>query len=141
MSQSLNDWFESVGNWFESLKQNILNFFIQKDEDEREETNVEASSMNNTVNQVDGLVNSKFGAFYTLKDFLVEFWNAIQNSGNVQPDFIITLPDFCGGGSFNALDLSFYNNYRSYIHGIISGICYFVYIKRLFVKIPNIIHN
>ncbi len=130
MSESINDCFESIGNWFS-----------KKDEDERQESNDKASEMNNTASQVNGLIDDKFSAFYSLKDFLVEFWNAIQDSDDTPPDFNIVLPEFCGGKTVNVLDLSFYNNYRDYIHGIIAGICYFVYIRKIYIKIPNIIHD
>ena len=97
--------------------------------------------MQNKTEQVNGLVSDKFSAFYTVKDFLSDFWNTVQNSGSVEPNFNITLPEFAGGQTINALDLSFYNNYRNYIHGLIAGICYFVYIKRFIKRIPSIIHN
>lgn len=141
MSESLNDWFESIGNTFNSMGESIKDFFNVKDEEEREETNNKSEQMGDTANQVESLITDKFGAFYTMKDFLFEFWTTIQNSGEVQPDFKVTLPAFCGGGTYNVIDFTFYNNYRNYIHGLIAGICYFIYIKKLFHKIPTIIHN
>lgn len=74
-----------------------------------------------------------------MKDFLQQFWNAIFESNSEPPEFNITLPEFCGCGTYNVLDLRFYNQYRDYIHGIIAGICYFVYIKKLYNNLPNII--
>ena len=68
-----------------------------------------------------------------------DFWNAIFNSGEEIPEFKVTLPAFCGGGTYNVLDLRFYAQYRDYIHGLIAGICYFVYIKKLYHNLPNII--
>lgn len=97
--------------------------------------------MQDKTNEVNGLISDKFSAFYTVKDFLFDFWNTVQNSESVEPNFYITLPEFCGGQTVNCLDLSFYNNYRNYIHGLIAGICYFVYIKRFIKRIPSIIHN
>lgn len=123
------------------MGESIKNFFSSKDEEERQETNDKSDEMSDTANQVEGLITDKFSAFYTMKDFLVEFWTTIQNSSDEEPKFEITLPEFCGGGTYNVIDFSFYNNYRNYIHGLIAGICYFVYIKKLYNKIPNIIHN
>lgn len=141
LGQGIGDWFKSIGESINNFFVGIKDFFTKKDEDERDEVGGMGDDMSGTVNEVDGLVTSKFGAFYSLKDFLVEFWNAIQDSGNTPPTFEITLPEFCGGGTFNALDLSFYNQYRNYVHGIIAGICYFIFVRRIIEKIPYIIHR
>ena len=143
--QSVGHWFSdlgtNIGNWFSNLWTNICNFFTKRDEDAKQETYDREDEVTNKANEMNGIIEDKFGAFYTLKDFLSEFWNAIQDSGDTQPEFYVTLPEFCGGGTFNVLDFQFYNNYRNYIHGIMAGIIYFVYIKRIYNKIPNVIHN
>lgn len=95
--------------------------------------------MSDVASNVNGLISDKFNAFYSLKDFLSEFWNAIFEADEEVPEFTVTLPEFCGGGTYNVLDLRFYNQYRSYIHGIIAGICYFAYIKKLYQSLPNVI--
>ena len=141
LGTNLGNWFSNVGQWFSDLWTNITNFFTKKDQDEREETSDKSDDMSNTANEINSVLDNKFGAFYTLKDFLVDFWNALNNSGDNPPEFYVTFPSFLGGGTFNILDLGFYNDYRTYIHGIIAGVCYFVYIKRIYTKIPNIIHN
>ena len=138
LSEDFNNGLTSIGNWFSNLGQGIKDFFIKKDTDERNETN--DKTMEGKMQEVNGIVSNKFGAFYTLKDFLVDFWSSIQDSGDTPPEFKLTLPEFCGGATVNAIDFSFYNNYRGYIHGIIAGICYYVYIKRIIREIPYIIH-
>lgn len=142
---NIGNWFSELGsnisNWFSNLWTNISNFFTKKDKDERDEGALKSDEMSVKADEINSVLDSKFGAFYTLGDFLKEFWNTIQNSGETKPDFKVTMPDFLGGGTYNVLDLSFYDKYRNYIHGIIAGICYFVYIKRMYNKIPNIIHN
>lgn len=140
LSEDFNNGLTSIGNWFSNLGQGIKDFFIKKDTDERNETNDKTSDMESKTQEVNGIISNKFGAFYTLKDFLVDFWNSIQDSGDTPPEFKLTLPEFCGGATVNAIDFTFYNNYRSYIHGIIAGICYYVYIKRIIREIPYIIH-
>ena len=106
---------------------------------EEEQKNNNESKMNDVANNVNGVITDKFNAFYSLKDFLIEFWKAIFDNGEDVPEFNVTLPEFCGGGTYNVLDLRFYNKYRNYIHGIIAGICYFVYIKKLYHNLPNVI--
>lgn len=130
MSHSINSFFDSFWNKHKEEK-----------EDEENKSSGKAGEMSGKADEVKGLIEDKFGAFYTLKDFISEFWNAIQNSGDAPPSFSISLPSQFGGGTHNVLDLSFYNNYRNYIHGIIAGICYFVYIKRILTSIPNVIKS
>lgn len=115
---------------------------LKEEEEKRKEEEKKSdneSKMNDVANNVNGVITDKFNAFYSLKDFLVDFWNAIFDSGEEVPEFNVTLPEFCGGGTYNVLDLRFYNQYRNYIHGIIAGICYFIYIKKLYHNLPNVI--
>lgn len=115
---------------------------LKEEEEKRKEEEQKQSNedqISDIANNVGSLVGDKFNAFYSLKDFLVDFWNAIFNSGDEIPKFKVTLPAFCGGGTYNVLDLRFYAQYRDYIHGLIAGICYFVYIKKLYHNLPNII--
>lgn len=121
----------------EKEEQKIKEEEEKKKQEEQEESNQQ--QIEDIANNVGNIVGSKFDAFYSLKDFLVDFWNAIFNSVEEIPEFKVTLPEFCGGGTYNVLDLRFYNQYRDYIHGLIAGICYFVYIKRLYHNLPNII--
>ena len=113
LSEKIKDGFENIGNWFSNLGEGIKNFFTKKDKDERNETNEKSSVMQDKTEEVNGLVSGKFSAFYTVKDFLSDFWNTIQNSGSVEPNFNITLPEVAGGENVNVVDLSFYNNYRN----------------------------
>lgn len=157
LGSSIGGFFSNIGtnidNKFQEWKQDRAEEKEQKEREkeeeqrqkelekqkEKEDQQTNESNMQAIAGQVGGLVNDKFNAYYSLKDFLVEFWNAIFDSSDDPPTFNITLPEFCGGGTYNVLDLRFYNQYRSYIHGIIAGICYFVFIKRLYTNLPGII--
>lgn len=144
ISSKFNEWKEERRLEKEEKAREKEEQRLKEEEEKRLEEEQKKSNneqMDDTANQVDGLVNDKFKAFYTLKDFLSNFWDAISNSSNTQPEFKITLPAFCGGGTYNVFDFSFYNNYREYIHGLIAGISYFIYIKRIMIRIPTIIHN
>ena len=99
-----------------------------------------AGASNDTQPKTMGaLLKQKFGIFYSGLDFLEEFWNVITNKNPECPNFSITLPEFCGGGTYNIFDFQFYNQYRDYVHYIIAGFCYFFFIKRLIADIPKII--
>lgn len=168
MKENLSDLSNSVGTWFSNLGSDIGGWFsdlgnsisskynewkeqrekekeekrLKEEEEKRLEEEQKQSNenkINDIADNVNGVISNKFNAFYSLKDFLSEFWNAIFESDATVPEFNVTLPDFCGGGTYNVLDLRFYNEYRNYIHGIITGICYFVYIKRLYHNLPNVI--
>lgn len=86
-----------------------------------------------------GTLDSKFGFIKSLGDFLSRFFGSFT-SGN-QPNFTVTLPGFLGRGTFSIIDFGFYNNYRVFIHSIIIGISYILFVRRLMREIPAIIHH
>ena len=138
----MNDISSKFSEWKEERAKEKEEQKLKEEEEKRQEEeqkNSNENQMNDIVNNVGNIVGDKFNAFYSLKDFLVEFWNAIFDSDPEPPEFNVTLPEFCGGGTYNVLDLRFYKQYRDYIHGLIAGICYFVYIKKLYHNLPNII--
>lgn len=103
------------------------------------ESAIAGASNNSQPKTMEALFKQKFGIFYSCFDFLQEFWNVITNKNPECPNFFITLPAFCGGGTYNIFDFQFYNQYRDYVHYIIAGFCYFFFIKRLVTDIPKII--
>ena len=155
LRDNLRNWFSDVGDWFTNLGNSISDKWTewkekraedkaekerekQKDEDSR--SNAE-SKIKDKSSEINNNIAEKFNSFYTLKDFFINFWETIENSDNNVPDFSITLPAFLGGQTVQALDLTFYNKYRNYIHGLIIGLCYFSVLRRIFKRIPTIIHN
>lgn len=141
-TNKFNEWKEEKRLEKEQREKEKEEQRLKEEEEKRKEEEQKQNNenqINDIANNVNSLIGDKFGAFYSLKDFLSEFWNAIFNADSEIPNFNITLPAFCGGGTYNVLDLRFYNQYRDYIHGIIAGICYFVFIKRLYHNLPNII--
>lgn len=55
--------------------------------------------------------------------------------GTTTPSFSITYY----GQTVNIIDFSLFVNYRMWLHGIILAIAWFMYIRKLFNKLPNII--
>ena len=55
--------------------------------------------------------------------------------GTTTPSFSITYY----GQTVNIIDFSLFVNYRIWLHGIILAIAWFMYIRKLFNKLPNII--
>lgn len=51
-----------------------------------------------------------------------------------RPDFSFTLPDMYGGGTYQLIDLSFFDEYRNYIHGITGAIAVFFIVRRIVRK-------
>jgi len=91
------------------------------------------------VDVIQNVMNDKFGFFYSFANFISSFFNSF--TAGTSPNFIVTMPAFLGGRSFNAIDFSFYNEYRNYIHFIIAGISYVTFIRKTIREIPKIIHR
>lgn len=95
----------------------------------------------NSSSSINYLLHQKFGIFYSCFDFLSNFWTVISQNNPECPTFEITFPEFLGGGTYNIIDFQFYNEYRDWIHYIIAGFCYYLFIKRMVKELPNIIHS
>lgn len=84
------------------------------------------------------LLKDKLGLFFQLQDFLYDILHA-GYSGD-PPEFTITFTGQYGvHGTYTFLDLSFYNQYRDYIHLFIASIAWFMFIKKMYKRIPNLI--
>ena len=57
------------------------------------------------------------------------------NYGETPPTFSIT----CYGQTLNIIDFSLFMDYRIWLHGIILAISWFLFIRRLFNKLPGLI--
>jgi len=56
------------------------------------------------------------------------------------PEFKITLPDSLGGGTYSIIDFGFFSDYRTIIVNFIRFTAWFVFLKRLYARIPRMIY-
>ena len=89
-------------------------------------------------NEVRETLYNKFPIISSFRTLLNSFQNSFDNEA-VCPSFIITFPNFLGGGIVNVLDLRFYNQYRSYINGFIVAVSYYLFIRKMYYKIPKLV--
>ncbi len=87
---------------------------------------------------IETTIKNKFSFFSNFSNFFGLVFNSLADES--EPEFMITLPGFLGGGTYEAIDFSFYNNYRSWIHGVIIAVSYFLFIKKIAKIIPSVIH-
>lgn len=88
---------------------------------------------NNLFNDVEVLFKEKFGFVYQVISIGEDLKNI--EFGTDTPHFSITLY----GKTFDFIDFSFYDKYRSFIHNITLVIAYFGFIIWLLHQIPGII--
>lgn len=93
---------------------------------------------NLNIDKLNQTLSNKFAFYNDIKSLINDFISAFDKEESC-PEFNITLPAFLGGATLNALDLSFYNNYRTIINSFIIGSCYFFYFRKLYYKIPNLV--
>lgn len=84
------------------------------------------------------LLEDKLGLFAQLKEFLEAIVNSTYNSE--KPQFVIDMQGNLGvTGEYEIINFDAYDQYRPYILNFIAALSWFVFIKRLYRKIPNMI--
>lgn len=73
---------------------------------------------------------------------LMNFFTSIENASvsGEAPKFTFTLPDEYGGTTHSLIDFNAFEDYRAYILNFIRFIAWFIFLKRLFNRIPKIIY-
>lgn len=83
---------------------------------------------------------NKFPFIDSFRQIQNDFVNAFDNETGC-PTFTITLPVFLGGSTVSLIDFRFYNQYRSWINGFIIASSYFLFIRKMYYKIPSMIRG
>lgn len=84
------------------------------------------------------LIKSKLGLFFQLMDFLESIANASVDPQ--RPTIAITFNGQFGiYGTYQIVDLDYYEQYRGYVQMFIASVAWIVFIKRTFKKIPDMI--
>ena len=83
---------------------------------------------------------NKFPFIDSFRQIQNDFVNAFDNETGC-PTFTITLPVFLGGSTVSPIDFRFYNQYRSWINGFIIASSYFLFIRKMYYKIPSMIRG
>jgi len=85
-----------------------------------------------------GLYNdltAKFPILDQMKNMITDFYELISNASAVPPSFDIVYK----GSTVSIIDLSMYDQYRSFIHGIILAIAYFLFGRKILKRLPGLI--
>jgi hypothetical protein len=85
---------------------------------------------------------SDFNAKMPVIDQLSTFFTSVKSvstEGTI-PKFEMTMPPSFGGGTFNIIDFKLFTDYRTLILNIIRFISWFVFLKRLYARIPRMIY-
>jgi hypothetical protein len=83
-----------------------------------------------------------FNAKMPVIDQLSTFFTSVKSvatEGTI-PKFEMTMPPSFGGGTFNIIDFKLFTDYRTLILNIIRFISWFVFLKRLYGRIPKMIY-
>lgn len=81
---------------------------------------------------------SKFPFISSIEKILEDFKTVFSNESS-KPNFTVSLPAFLGVGTFSIIDFSFFDNYRGLIHGFIIAVSYYLFITKLYKKMPQIV--
>lgn len=73
---------------------------------------------------------------------LMDFFTSIENvsTSGQPPKFTFTLPEDYGGTTHSLIDFSSFDDFRVYILNFIRFIAWFIFLKKLFNRIPKIIY-
>lgn len=73
---------------------------------------------------------------------LQEFFSSIKDTtvDSKKPKFEVTFPENWGGDTYSIIDFTFYDEYRAWILNFIRFIAWFVFLKKLYQRIPKIIY-
>ena len=87
-------------------------------------------------------VHAKFESKIPIIPQLSDFFGAIEDvsTSGEPPKFEVTMPEKYGGGTFSVIDFSAFDQYRVYILNFIRFIAWFVFLKRLYNRIPRMIY-
>jgi len=61
----------------------------------------------------------------------------MENGEEATPEFNITLPSVFGGQTVSIFDMSLYNEYKPYVHGLISAFMWGGFILKKYKQIPT----
>jgi hypothetical protein len=82
--------------------------------------------------------NNKIPMVTTMSDFFGQV-KSVSTSGDA-PTFKMTLPPEYGGGTFSIIDFSYFDQWRPWILNFIRFTLWFVFLKRLYNRIPKMIY-
>lgn len=157
MGENISNFNSSVGNWFSDLVTNIGNWFKNLGEhlskllsyinpfDEnffgykiidlfKELFNLLFVPTNNPFSEISNKFDEKFSFVNQIKTLINDLLG-FNNYGDKVPSFSINYK----GLTLVIIDFSIFLNYRTWLHGIILAISWFVFIRRTYNKIPSII--
>lgn len=92
----------------------------------------------------------RFGFAWQITEVVENFKDKLQELAELEsmaepPKIYINLDDseskYDFGGRVEILDFTFYQPYREQVHGIISAIIWVMWLWRMFIKLPSIIHG
>ena len=79
-------------------------------------------------------IEGKFGFIYQIIDLGIDIVNITFSDD--APEFILELED---GTVLSLVDWELFDEYRTFIHGLIVAIAYAIYIPKLIKRLPSII--
>lgn len=148
--------FENIGQWFSDLWTNIdnglkdlshnitegiINFgnnldniFKKKDEDDKDNADKSAESINSSVDSI----KSKFGFVDNIKTNVDDMVSVITDDTNI-PKFDINVNSKYYNGKVIVIDFSWYADYRNYGDTVICMFCYLGFLWNIFIRLPDII--
>lgn len=126
--EKLGNWFTNLINFVKSIPQLIIDGF-------KDLFVFLFVPSNNLFDDFKTLIEDKFGIFFQLSNIVFDSTTIELN--DAAPNFHITI----SGKDYTFIDLSFYEKYRAFIHGIIILITAFNLSRWLLINCPNIIRG
>ena len=144
-----SDLTSSIGQFFSSLWTNTVNFFAGIPEFFRNFWDTITSFFSSMfvpdeqkMYEVHQVVADKFGFVDAIIAGVNSMYNIINNIG-VAEGYYIDLPasKYTPMMKIKIIDLTWYQPFKSYGDTILTGFIYIIYLWRLFIHIPNIVHG
>jgi hypothetical protein len=88
-------------------------------------------------------ITDSFKSKIPIADQLSVFFTGVKNTtSNVSsaPTFEITLPEIYGGGTYSIIDFTYFSDYRSWVLNFIRFSAWFVFLRRLYNRVPKMIY-
>lgn len=89
-----------------------------------------------------GSVKDTFDNKIPIINQLNDFFRQVSEStiNETKPTFDVNIPEEWGGGTFPIIDFTVYDQYRDWVLNFIRFIAWFVFLKRLYNRLPRIIY-
>lgn len=88
-------------------------------------------------------ISDSFKAKIPIADQLGTFFTGIKGTTHddtQKPTFKVTMPAQYGGGTFDLIDFSYFDDYRDWVLNFIRFSAWFVFLRRLYNRIPKMIY-